>query len=90
MLPDGSRFVYTNQQGAADARGLFVGRIDGTGEPIRLLPDNETTVAFVAADEVSGGHLLFQRQGSLVAQAFDPSRAVLSGDPVVVATDVQI
>ena len=89
MLPDGSRFVYASRTGTEDARGLFVGRIDGTGEPVRLLPDHDTAVAFVATDQAPVGYLVFQRQGALLAQAFDPSRAELSGDPMVVAADVQ-
>ena len=35
------------------------------------------------------GHLLFVRNETLMAQAFDPQGAVLVGDPVTIATSVK-
>ena len=34
------------------------------------------------------GHLLFMRQGSLMAVSFDPDRLAIVGDPVLIEEDV--
>jgi Tol biopolymer transport system component len=81
LLPDGKRFLYLglhpDAEGAKDLkRDLLVGSLDGS--PTRAVPG-------VGSRAVSAGEwLLFVRDGTLMAQAFDPS-AGLSGEarPVV-------
>jgi Tol biopolymer transport system component len=85
ILPDGERFVYSGV-GLPERRGIYLARLDGGGEPVRLLPD-ESEVAFVPAATKPGGYLLFLRDGALVAQPFDDSRAEVFGDPIVVARE---
>ncbi len=36
------------------------------------------------------GHILFTREGTLLAQSFDSRRLVTDGDPVVIATDITV
>jgi hypothetical protein len=53
--------------------------------------DRNETRRFLAADSAAyatTGHLLFVRQGTLFAQAFDPVRMTLTGNPSSVAADV--
>jgi Tol biopolymer transport system component len=78
FLPDGRRFLYY-VRGSPDARGVYVGALDGKVEPRRLF-DSDTGAVYV-----SSGQLLFVRQRTLFAQNFDPLRLQLSGAPFPVA-----
>ncbi|HXW07734.1 MAG TPA: protein kinase [Vicinamibacterales bacterium] len=79
FLPDQRHFLYY-VGGHADARGVYVGDLGGA-EPRRLL-DADTAAVYAS------GHLLFVRQGALVAQAFDPVSLALAGDPFQIADQV--
>ena len=79
FLPDGRHFLYY-AAGSPEARGIYVGDLNGT-EPRRLL-DADTAAVY------SSGHLLFVRQGTLFAQAFDPAGMVLTGNPFSVEEHV--
>jgi eukaryotic-like serine/threonine-protein kinase len=79
FLPDGRHFLYS-VGGGSDVRGVYVGQL-GSAPSRRLLADT-------GAMYVSSGHLLFVRQGTLFAQAFDPVRLELTGNPVLVAEQV--
>jgi len=78
FLPDGRHFFYfvPNPLPA----GVYVGQLDGSATK-RLL-DADATPVYVS------GHLLFVRQGTLFAQAFDPISLALSGKPFRVAEQV--
>jgi Tol biopolymer transport system component len=78
FLPDGRRFLFFVLN--PHPPGVYVGQLDGTGA-MRLL-DADATPVYVS------GHLLFVRQGTLFAQAFDPNSLVLSGNPFRVAEQV--
>ncbi len=78
FLPDGRHFLYY-VRGAPEVRGVYVGRLDETLTPRRLLESDGGAVY------ASSGHLLFVRQGSLFAQQFDPARLELTGSPFAVA-----
>jgi Tol biopolymer transport system component len=80
VLPGGRRFLYY-AMGNAAGRGLYVGSIDAF-DSTRLV-DSETVAVYAPS-----GHLLFVRQGTLVAQAFDIATPALSGDPFPVAEEV--
>jgi serine/threonine protein kinase/Tol biopolymer transport system component len=73
-LPDGRHVLYLARGGTAETGGLFVAALDG-GAPKRLSEADPFPVAFVA------GHLLFTRQGRLIAQPFDLTTLTLTGDP---------
>jgi eukaryotic-like serine/threonine-protein kinase len=81
FLPDGRHFLYY-VRGNPEVRGIYAGALDGTLEPRRLL-DTDTGAVYA-----SSGHLLFVRQGTLYAQAFDPDALTVSGRPVPVAEHV--
>lgn len=77
FLPDGRRFLYY-VRGTADVSGSYVGQLDGGIPPRRLLDGEGPAYA-------SSGHLLFVRQGRLLAQRFDPDRLELAGAPFSVS-----
>ncbi len=85
FLADGRHFLFLVAQGRPETRGTYFGSLDG-GAPTRVLPD-ETPAVYVPPET-----LLVVRQGVLMALRFDPTRGVVSGEPVPVvqgvATDV--
>jgi eukaryotic-like serine/threonine-protein kinase len=87
FLPDGRHFLYL-VQGTPEARGVYIGQLDGT-ETRRLLDAESEGNLQVPAAYASSGHLLFIRQGTLFAQNFDPVRLSLSGSPFAVAKQVR-
>jgi eukaryotic-like serine/threonine-protein kinase len=82
LFPDGKHFIYY-ARGTPQVRGVHVARLDGT-ESKRLLD------ADGAAVYTRSGHLLFARQGELLAQAFDATRLALSGETLRVADSVAV
>jgi Tol biopolymer transport system component len=79
FLPGGQHFLYYVAAGP-DARGIHVGSVDGSTS--RRLLDTDGAGVFTK------GHLLFVRQRSVFAQAFDTQRLVLEGSPIQVADGV--
>ena len=73
FLPDGRQFLYLSRP----SNTLWLGTLDSS-EAKRLL--SSESQAFYA-----DGHLLFARQGALLAQPYDVSRATLAGDPTAIA-----
>ena len=84
FLPDGKHFLYLainhNAPASADT-AVFVATVDGKEN--RLLFHNLSNAIYVS------GHLLFQRENSLMAQAFDASSAKFTGDPETLSENVQ-
>jgi eukaryotic-like serine/threonine-protein kinase len=81
LLPDGNHFLISS------ASGVYIGSVDGRDGPRKLLPDSATAAAYVLSAK-DGGYLLFVRGGALMAQVFNPSKLVLSGEPLPVASNV--
>ena len=77
FLPDGRRFLFAIRSKDADRNGIYVASIDG-GTPRFVMPAY-SRVKYVA------GHLLFVRQGILLAQQFNASTATLEGQPMTLA-----
>jgi hypothetical protein len=67
-------FLFT----ALGDRGIFVGSLD-SADAHRL------AAADSAAVYASSGHILFVRQGTLLAQSFDPNKLELTGEAVPIA-----
>ena len=83
LLPDGDHLIYFSTATLQAAGGLWVTSL-ATGESKRLL-GTDTGGLFVPGLD----YLLFGRQGTLLAQAFDPTSLTLKGDPVPVAEHVE-
>jgi Tol biopolymer transport system component len=77
FLPDDRHFLYRT------FGGIFAGSLDGTGVTQILNNSDAANVAYAA------GRLFFVRGGALMAQAFDPDRLKLSGEPRLVADSIQ-
>jgi Tol biopolymer transport system component len=82
FLPDGKHFLYLARVVQRDEHNAIrVGSLDGKEN--RLILNGELNV------EYASGYLLYGRDTTLMAQAFDPGRLVFTGDPIPIATDVQ-
>src|SRR5258706_3533109 len=80
FLPGGRQFLFF-AGGADDVRGVYVGSLDSS-ETTRLVPSDSQGA------HLAPGWLLFVRQGALLAQRFDVSRGIVSGEPITVADSV--
>jgi len=82
FLPDGRHFLYTVSGAGATRPGVFVASLD-KGEPKRILD-------FASNTFYANGHLLFLRDGTLMAQRFEASTFTLSGSAVPIAEGLQM
>jgi Tol biopolymer transport system component len=79
FLPDGRHFLYF-VVGSPDARGVYVGQLDGSAAT-RLF-DADAPAVYTA------GQLIFVRNGMLYAQPFDAAQLALRGSPSALADGV--
>jgi len=83
FLPDGRRFLYFARIVQRDEHnGIRVGSLDGKEK--RLLVNTESNALY------AGGHLLYSRETTLMAQPFDLAKLEFGGDPFPVAEGVQV
>jgi len=78
FLPDGNHFVFSAYSGGGALSGdlgAFVGSMDGTVRPLSIKGLRSNPF-------YSEGHLLYLRQNTLIAQAFDVSSLEFTGDPI--------
>ena len=81
FLPDGRHFLFfTPAPTEPENAGVFVGSLDSSATR-RLVTARSTAVH-------ARGHLLFWREGALLAQAFDDTTLEVRGNPVSVANVV--
>jgi eukaryotic-like serine/threonine-protein kinase len=82
FLPDGEHFVYVSAPNGActNLTEMHFAALDGK-QDVSLMRSC-STAGFAA------GHLIFWRDGNLVAQPFDPARGTLTGTAVPVAQHV--
>jgi hypothetical protein len=84
FLPDQRHFLYLalSRAGGAPTTAVYIGSLDGKGEPKRLLEG-------VSNAMYAQGHVLFIRARTLMAQPFDSDRMELRGDAVPIAEHVE-
>jgi eukaryotic-like serine/threonine-protein kinase len=81
FLPDGKRFLFIERKSRSEAVGrLVAGSLDGSTS--REILDRASNAQF------ADGRLLFVRDGSLLAQRFDPKSLTLAGTIVPVAENI--
>jgi eukaryotic-like serine/threonine-protein kinase len=80
FLSDGRRFIYFVLSNDERVRGIYLASLDG--KPGRRL------IAADASGVIGGDHLLFVRDGALVAQRFDSRVGELTGSVEQVISDV--
>jgi Tol biopolymer transport system component len=83
-LPDGRHVLFYASATSDDVAGLYVGSLDAT-EPKRLAGADTGAVY-----DSQSGHLLFGRQGTLLAQPFNPKTLTLAGGSFPIAERVQM
>ncbi len=83
FLPDGRHFIYTTQStvGGLVDDSIKIATMDGALDTVLMIGNSNV--------EYASGHLLFHRQGMLMAQPFDTARLVFSGDAVPIAEELQ-
>ena len=81
FLSDGRHFIFFVTAGSPETRGVYVGQLGESGST-RLF-DAEGPAVYTPT-----GHLLFVREGELLAQGFDPDRLELTGDSFAIADQV--
>ncbi|HEX9285799.1 MAG TPA: protein kinase, partial [Thermoanaerobaculia bacterium] len=84
FLPDGRHFLYLVRHGSGAGRGrdpeIRVGSLDSR--------DSKLVVNVASNVVYASGHLLYVREGALVAQEFDLDRLAVKGEPVTLVPDV--
>src|SRR5205085_10819552 len=87
FLQDGRHFFYLR---GSDNPGIYLASIDVKPEQqsSRRILATSLMAVYAASADPSRGHLLFLREGSLLAQAFDEKNLQLQGDPIAVAERV--
>jgi serine/threonine protein kinase len=88
FLPDGRHFLYLSFRGSRPP-GVYLGSLDAVPEAQdarRLLASIFAPVYAPSSD--GNGYVLFPREGTLLAQAFDARRLELKGEPVPIAEHV--
>ena len=90
FLPGGRHFLYLRSSASAENTGVFVGSLDARPEEQDLTRLVATRAGPVYAPSTTGrgGHLLFLRDASLMAQPFDPAGLTLTGDAVSIVERV--
>ncbi len=83
LLPDGKHFVYFDLADRTHEGRLMVASLDPREKPRKLLESDS------AAQYAPTGHLLYVKEGSLVARPFDPSALKVSGEAVPVAEQMK-
>ena len=87
FLPDGRHFLYLNV-GAGDKNGTYLASLDSQ-EARQLLADN-SRAEYSPGPSGENGHLLFVREGALMAQPFDAGSLQMAGDLFPVAEQVLV
>jgi eukaryotic-like serine/threonine-protein kinase len=90
FLPDDRHFLYFRHTRNPEQMGIFVGDLNAPPadqSPTRLLAADDG-LSYIEDPEGGDGVVLFMRQGTLLAQRFDPAALQLRGSPIAVAADV--
>ena len=81
FLPDGRHYLYLAWSPQQSNRAIYMGTLDSK-DAVKLFA-SQSKVAYA-----SEGYLLFHREGTLFAQAFDVNRIAFTGEPVRISDQV--
>jgi eukaryotic-like serine/threonine-protein kinase len=88
FLPDSQHFLYTVGSNDKEARGIYLGSLDGSLRR-RLLGDYSNAIyAASDKDRSDAGYLLFGHEKSLTAQPFEAKTLRLGSEPFTVAEEI--
>jgi Tol biopolymer transport system component len=87
FLPDGRHFIYQRFSTLAEKTSIYLGSLDAKPEEqsSKRLVASDSSAVYAPSSDPALGHLLFVREGSLMAQAFDARRLELAGEAVPIA-----
>ena len=91
FLPDGRHFLYFRVESGGPSGHMHVGSIEASPEgqvTDRPLLASDSQAVYIPSPEGDSGWLLFARDRRLLAQSFDPSKLLLTGEPQLVAAHV--
>jgi len=83
FLPDGNHYIYTTLSAIGSASDIDVVRIGALDSSTNKILFNATSNIAYAC-----GYLLYVRQGTLMAQAFDPGKLEFTSDAVPIAEQI--
>jgi Tol biopolymer transport system component len=86
FLPDGDRFLMFVRSEKPSLAGLYVTSLADPAHKARVLPTRRKAVFVTTDDGVS--YLLYLQDGTLLARRIDGRSLTMSGDPVVIASEV--
>ena len=87
FLPDGRHFLYLAVSNQAEHSAIYLSSLDSPKERKRLVGASLSAV-YAPPQKEGPGHLLYLREGTLMAQPFDARRLELAGDAFPVAEQV--
>jgi Tol biopolymer transport system component len=87
FLPDGRHFLYVARTEKVEDEAIYLATLDGK-ERKRLVGARQAAAYAPPAAGSENGHLLFLREGTLLAQSLDARRFELAGEPFPVAEQV--
>jgi predicted Ser/Thr protein kinase len=87
FLPDGRHFLYFSRTANPEAAGIYLATLDGP-ERKRLVASNQGGAYAPPAAGSQNGHLLFLREGTLMALPLDARRFETAGEPFPLAEQV--
>jgi eukaryotic-like serine/threonine-protein kinase len=90
FLPDGKHFLYHRVSSDAAKAGVYIGSIGAqpNQQSMQRLLASDRQAYYAPAPGGGTGHLIFLRGTTLMAQPFDPSKMILSGEPAAIADGV--
>ncbi len=80
FLPDGRHFLLLTRRSTFEETGVYVGSLE-SGILTQVIPSTLSAL-------YGSGHLLFLRDGTLMAQPFDSTSLTLTGEPRTIAEQV--
>ena len=87
FLPDGRHYIYYSRVSGTVASSIYLASLDGP-DRARLVDSGQAAAYAPPAPGARYGHLLFLRDGTLMAQPMEPERYTLAGEPFPVAERV--
>jgi Tol biopolymer transport system component/predicted Ser/Thr protein kinase len=90
LLPDGKHFLYERMSADPTKAGVYIGSIDAqpNQQSMQRLLASDRQAYYAPSPGGGTGHLIFLRGATLMAQAFDPDKMMLSGEPAAIADGI--
>jgi Tol biopolymer transport system component len=87
FLPGGRRFLYFVRTASLEDYRVYLGSLDRPQDKLLVLR-SPTNAVYAPDRSKQSGHLLWVRDGTLMAQSFDPEKGQTTGEPLALAEGV--